>query len=219
MAICVLHFRRENDDVMVRVCAFSFLSRLDPHNAKHQTFVISLIRDLIVIQRDLLLVNSYKQFTNSLSHRHKHRVFTALLILEPFTLLVGLAVAKAIVKKFLNCTIRLLLCVSSNDVRRHCIEHTHADVAISVVLKLVSQTSSFFHMPTHIVNTYCKSVFGYVLGTQTNVRLPAGGVGARESAVSTRSGRMADGAAGLQTAPARARLPAHPSTPSRKGLS
>ena len=72
------------DDVMVRVWALSMLLRLRSDVTLHCDLAQRLVRTLLSRERDLLLVTSYKQFSNSLSHRQKHRVFTALLTLHKF---------------------------------------------------------------------------------------------------------------------------------------
>ena len=69
---------------MVRVWSLSFLLRLRTDSEAHCAFARRLVRTLVSKERDLLLVTSYKQFSNSLSHRQKHRVFTALLVLHEF---------------------------------------------------------------------------------------------------------------------------------------
>ena len=69
---------------MVRVWSLNFLLRLRTDREAHCEFARRLVRTLASKERDLLLVTSYKQFSNSLSHRQKHRVFTAMLVLHQF---------------------------------------------------------------------------------------------------------------------------------------
>lgn len=69
---------------MVRVRMLNMLSQLKPEVQEHRMFAQAFLNHLMENQRHLVEDASYKNFPNSLHHRHKHRGITTILIMMPF---------------------------------------------------------------------------------------------------------------------------------------
>nr|XP_015218568.1 PREDICTED: probable methyltransferase TARBP1 [Lepisosteus oculatus] len=70
------------DDLYPRVCAITFLSRLDPSNNLHKTFMEELVLQLLKKDEEVTK-SKVRYYGNSLQHRVKNRVWQTLLVLLP----------------------------------------------------------------------------------------------------------------------------------------
>ena len=69
---------------MVRVRMLTMLAQLKPEVTEHRLFAHAFLKHLMENQRHLVEDSSYKNFPNSLHHRHKHRGITTILMMMPF---------------------------------------------------------------------------------------------------------------------------------------
>ena len=69
---------------MVRVRMLTMLSKLKPEVQEHRMFGQAFLDHVMQNQRQLVEDASYKNFPNSLHHRHKHRGITTILMMMPF---------------------------------------------------------------------------------------------------------------------------------------
>ncbi|KAK6998100.1 methyltransferase TARBP1 [Biomphalaria glabrata] len=72
------------NDLFTRVIVLNWLSTLRPYVAADHTFVVQFLEALKGTYMDLAVLTTYKQFSNSLSHRQKHRMSLVFLLLADF---------------------------------------------------------------------------------------------------------------------------------------
>ncbi|KAK7505417.1 hypothetical protein BaRGS_00003162 [Batillaria attramentaria] len=74
----------QKNDTYVRLMAINFLSTLKPGNTAHVTLAMSVLREVWQRYLPLAQKSTFRQYTNSLHHRHKHRLLLLLPLLGQF---------------------------------------------------------------------------------------------------------------------------------------
>ena len=77
--VCSIH----KADAAPRVQVLSLLAALDPDDPVQKAFMHSFICQLMIKYKEEAELANYRNYINSLTHRHKHRLFAALLLLQP----------------------------------------------------------------------------------------------------------------------------------------
>ena len=72
------------DDLFTRVAVLNWLSKLSPTDPHDVTFTLAFLEHLRAKYLALAKLTTYKQFSNSLSHRQKHRMVLVFLLLAEF---------------------------------------------------------------------------------------------------------------------------------------
>ncbi|XP_074640715.1 tRNA (guanosine(18)-2'-O)-methyltransferase TARBP1-like [Tubulanus polymorphus] len=72
------------EDHMVRVMLLTSLMHLKTNEEDHRSFVETFVHEAIAKYKQVLQQKKYRCFTNSMSHREKHRLIATVLMLEPF---------------------------------------------------------------------------------------------------------------------------------------
>ncbi|GFN97103.1 tar (hiv-1) RNA binding protein 1 [Plakobranchus ocellatus] len=72
------------DDLYTRVAVLNWLSKLSPSNMMDVKFVLAFLEHLKAKYLTLAKLTTYKQFSNSLSHRQKHRMVLVFVLLADF---------------------------------------------------------------------------------------------------------------------------------------
>lgn len=80
----LFNFSMSRNDLFTRVIVLNWLSTLRPYVAADHTFVVQFLEALKGTYMDLAVLTTYKQFSNSLSHRQKHRMSLVFLLLADF---------------------------------------------------------------------------------------------------------------------------------------
>ena len=78
---CICPFR-ENSDACVRARALSLLTRLCTDKESHRRFARDVLLHLLERHQNMFHTKGYRTFGNSLSHRQKHRIVSAIVILH-----------------------------------------------------------------------------------------------------------------------------------------
>ncbi|RUS72993.1 hypothetical protein EGW08_019241 [Elysia chlorotica] len=85
-ASCINHImsNMSKDDLFTRVALLNWLSKLSPADTHDVMFVLSFLEHLRAKYVALAKLTTYKQYSNNLSHRQKHRMVLVFLLLAKF---------------------------------------------------------------------------------------------------------------------------------------
>jgi hypothetical protein len=75
--------RLHKTDATARVQVVSLLAALKPDVQVQKDFSHAFLRELITKYQNIMDITTYRNYLNSLTHRHKHRLFAAIVILQP----------------------------------------------------------------------------------------------------------------------------------------